>query len=118
MTSHFGVSDRHPGGQHFSTILVEECTAWETSLGLANSGALSVMDGASTFVVGVQDLHALKILATLVPHLLSNACASLSRAPSPTPKLGSIEGLWGWLLLAGLILAMEDAILVAANAVQ
>ena len=74
-------------------------------------------DGASTFVVDARELWELEIPAALVPRLLSNARASPSRAPHPHPHTWT-EGPWGWLLLAGLALAVDNAVIVAANAVR
>lgn len=71
------------GGQHSLTILVEVHVARESTLGPAE--ALSMSDGASTFVVDVWDLRTLVSLAALVPCMLSNAGASLSQAPSTPP---------------------------------
>ena len=70
-------------------------------------------DGASTFAVDARDLRELEIPAALVLHLLSNARASPSWAPSPHPHTGT-EGPWGWLSPAGLATAVEDAVPVAS----
>ena len=82
------------GGQRFSTVVVVERAAGESTLGPTNAGTLSMTDGASTFAVDARDLRELEIPAALVPRLLSNARASPSRAPSPYPQTGT-EGLWG-----------------------
>ena len=105
------------GGQRFSTVMVEERAAGETTPGPADAGALSVTDGASTFAVDARDLRALEIPAALVPRLLSNARASPSRSPSPHPSTGT-KGPWGWLSPAGLTTAEEDVFPVAAHAVR
>ena len=105
------------GGQRFSTVLVEERAAGETTPGPADAGTLSVTDGASTFAVDARDLRRLEIPAALVPRLLSNAGSSPSRAPSPYPQTGT-EGPWGWLSPAGLASAVEDSVPVAADAVR
>ena len=82
------------GGPRFSTILVVERAAGESTLGPADVGTLSVTDGASTFAVDARDLRELEIPAALVPRLLSNARASPSRGPYPHPHTGT-EGPWG-----------------------
>ena len=105
------------GGQRFSTVLVEERAAGESTPGPANARTLSVTDGASTFEVDARELRELEIPAALVPRLLSNARASPSRAPSPYPQTGT-EGPWGWLSPAGLASAVEDSVPVAADAVR
>ena len=103
------------GGQRFSTVLVEGRAAGETTPGLADAGALSISDGTSTFEVDARDLRRLEIPAALVPRLLSNAGASPSRAPSPQPQ-SPTEDPWGWLSPTGLTSAVEDSVLVAADA--
>ena len=105
------------GGQRFSTVLVIERAAVESTPGPTDVGTLSVTDGASTFAVDARDLRELEIPAALVPRLLSNARASPSRAPSPHPHTGT-EGPWGWLSPAGLTTAVEDAVPVATHAVR
>ena len=70
-------------GQRLATILVKERVARESTPGVANSRALSVSDGASTFELDAQDLCRLEIPMALVPHLLSKAGTSPSRTPSP-----------------------------------
>lgn len=102
--------------QHFSSILVEECTAGESTVFPADARAIFVNDGASTFMVDARDLQALKILVALVLGLLSNTGASPYQAPSPQPRTGT-EGPWGWLSPASLATAMEDVVLVAADTV-
>ena len=114
-TSHFGASDRRAGASA-SRPFWSRGAPGETTPGPADGGALSVSDGASTFVVDARDLRRLEIPAALVPRLLSNAGASPSRAPSPHPQAPT-EDPWGWLSLAGLASAMEDSIPVAADAV-
>ena len=105
------------GGQRFSTVLVEERAAGETTPGPADAGTVFVTDGASTFAVDARDLRRLEIPAELVPRLLSNAGASPSRAPSPHSQAPTNDP-WGWLSPAGLASAVEDSVSVAADAVR
>ena len=78
------------GGQRFSTVLVDERAAGESTLGPADAGTLLVTDGATTFEVDARDLRELEIPAALVPRFLSNARASPRhpRPPPPTPISG------------------------------
>ena len=71
-------------GQRFSTVLVVERAAGESIP--ANARALSATDGPSTSSVDSRAFWALEIPAPLVPRLLSNAAASPSHLPSPTPR--------------------------------
>ena len=96
--------------------MVEGLAAGKTTPCPVDAGALSINNGASTFVVDARDLRRLEILAALVPRLLSNVGASPSRAPSPHPQAPT-EDPWGWLSPAGLASAVEDSIPVAADAV-
>ena len=82
--------DRSAGRvQRFSTVLVVERAAGESTPGPAVAGTLSVTDGASTFAVDARDLRELE-----GPRLLSNECTSPSWDPSPHPHTGT-EGPWG-----------------------
>ena len=105
------------GGQRFSTVLVVERAAGESTPGPADAGTLPVTDGASTFAVDARDLRSLEIPAALVPRLLSNAGASPSQTSSPPPQTESADS-WGWLSPAGLEAAEEDAVPVAPHAVR
>ena len=105
------------GGQRFSTVLVVERAAGESTPGPADAGTLPVTDGASTFAVDARDLRSLAIPAALVPRLLSNAGASPSPTSSPPPQTESADS-WGWLSPAGLAAAEEDAVPVAPHAVR
>ena len=73
------------GGQRFSTVMVEERAAGETTPGPADAGTLPVTDGAFTFEVDARDLLEVEIPAALAPAFVVQRARLAVLEPLPPP---------------------------------